>query len=206
MKEKTKIALISGSVSVVTALIAAGATIYPSLKEAQGAASAAATSATEAEAAATRAQEIVEANPGALATHYRGVRQLENATTSRFDFSESLYDPDGAVRTGEDWRLTIPVSGVYFVGASYRLPYGPDGVSHITPYVNCGLFVVRRNTTVPDRINHSIAFNPACSLSGVHFLEEGDQLYSILGQAGAFDGSVTGDFYSVLVGDGERDE
>lgn len=201
MSNSIKVAFISGVVSVITALIAAAAAIYPSLQQARSAASVAESAAKSAERSARAA---VEANPGALATHYRGSRPVINATTSRFDFSNRVYDPDSAVQTGSDWRLTTPVSGIYYVGISYRLPYGPRGASHTTPYVSCTLAVVRRNKTVPETINESIAFTPSCSLSGVYFFDEGDQLFSSLGQAGAYQGNATGDFYSVLVGNGKK--
>jgi hypothetical protein len=201
MSNTIKVALISGVVSVVTALIAAAAAIYPSLRQATNAAS---TAEAAAESAERSAGAAVAANPGALAAHYRGSRPVMNGTTSRFEFSERVYDPDGAVRTGADWRLTIPVSGVYYVGISFRLPYGPDGNSYTTPYVSCSLSVIRRNTTAPETVNESIAFTPACSLSGVYFFEQGDQLFSSLGQAGAYSGNATGDFYSVLVGNGKK--
>lgn len=194
MNHETKHLAITCAVAILCALITAAATLYPAIKKVENAAD-------DYEAAA---EKLAKAYPGALATHYRGSRKLVNATTKRFNFDEKIYDPDGAVISGKDWRFQVPIDGVYFVGTNFRVPYGPHGRSHKTPYASCTITVIRVGTTAEERIASNRVFTPSCSVSGVFLLSKGDQLYSTMGQAGAFPGIVDADFYSVLVGNGKE--
>lgn len=202
-----KVAIISGAVSVIVALIVAGTTIYTTRSAAQTAAESAKTSAkdatssaSEAKASLVQTKKAISAIPGAVTTHYRGQKKQSNGTAERFNFTERVYDPQGAVVTGNDWRLVIPVDGTYYIGANFTLPYGEKGSSHISPFVSCSIHWLKTGTASSEPISSTHAFNPACALAGVYSVSKGDQIYIQLNKDGAFDGTINGEFFSVLVG------
>lgn len=221
--DTVKTTLITSVTSVVVALITAYVTLQTAVNETQdnvamtqsavleveNSAEKAKASEEKAEQFSAEAKAAVEAIPGALATHYRGTKRLPpppRQVTGRFNFTTRVYDPDSTVRTGTDWVLKIPADGIYFVRASYRLPYtdGNGRVDETTPYVHCTMQVVRLGTTQPEKIIENIAFNPTCAISGVYAFKKGDQVYSELNIApGANQGQISGDFYSVFIGSGK---
>lgn len=193
------VAVITGLFSVLVTLIGAAVTIYKAngaKESAQGAASSAAAAKED----LVHVQKIVAATPGAVTTQYRGSKTQPNASTERFDFSEKIYDPQKSVTIGRDWRLVVPFDGTYLIGANFQLPFGQYGSSHTNPYVSCTVKRLKAGTATAETLSRTIAFNPACALTGVYSLRKADQIFVELGESGAYSGLTTGEFYSAFIG------